>query len=61
MTFSGRRALVALIAVLAVIALLVTASTSAHQTLVRSHVTANGTTVVSGFSGGAPLAPAAKP
>ncbi len=57
MTFVRRRAVVALVIALAVIALLATA-TSAHQTLVRSHVAADGTTVVSGYDGGAPLVPA---
>jgi methionine-rich copper-binding protein CopC len=57
MTFVRRRALVALVAALAMIALLATA-TSAHQTLIRSHVAADGTVMVSGFDGGVALAPA---
>jgi hypothetical protein len=60
MTFFRRRALVAFVAVLAAAAALA-ASTSAHQTLVRAHVARDGSVVVSGFDGGAPLAPAAKP
>jgi hypothetical protein len=48
--------LLAAIAALLVIAALA-ASTSAHQTLVHSYVAHNGTTVVSGYDGGVPLAP----
>jgi hypothetical protein len=59
-TFLRRRALVVLVVLLMAAAALA-ASTSAHQTLVRAHVASDGTTVVSGYDGGAPLAPAAKP
>jgi hypothetical protein len=58
--FFRRRFVVAILIVLAVVAVLA-ASTSAHQTLVRSHITRDGTNVVSGYDGGAALAPAAKP
>jgi hypothetical protein len=60
MTFLRRRALVALVVALAVIAALATA-TSAHQTLVRAHVARDGSIVVSGYDGGAPLASTATP
>ena len=59
-TFLRRRWLVAFVAVLMVAAALA-ASTSAHQTLVRAYVTHDGSTVVSGYDGGVPVAPAAKP
>jgi hypothetical protein len=57
--FISKRALVAL-AVLALIAVAVFATataTSAHQTIVHTHLAKDGTTVVSGYDGGAPLAP----
>jgi hypothetical protein len=56
--FFRRRFVVAIVAALAIIAALA-ASTSAHQTLVRSHVARDGSVVVSGYDGGAALAPAA--
>ena len=46
---------------LAAVAAALAASTSAHQTLVRAHIARDGSVVVSGYDGGAPLAPAAKP
>ena len=61
MTFFRRRALVAFVAALAVAATLAAAATSAHQTVVRAHIASDGTTVVTGYDGGAPLAPAAQP
>jgi hypothetical protein len=60
-TFLRRRALAVLVVALVVAATLAAATTSAHQTLVRAHIASDGTTVVSGFDGGAPLAPATKP
>jgi hypothetical protein len=59
-TFFRRRFVVAIVVALAVIAA-VAASTSAHQTLVHTQVARDGTLVVSGYDGGATLAPAAKP
>jgi hypothetical protein len=60
MTFFRRRALVAFVAALAAAGALA-ASTSANQTLVRAHIARDGSVVISGYDGGAPLAPAAKP
>jgi hypothetical protein len=62
MTFLRRRVMAALVvALVAAAAALAAASTSAHQTAVRAHITSDGSVVVSGYDGGAPLAPAAKP
>jgi hypothetical protein len=61
MTFLRRRVMAVLVVALVAAAVLAAASTSAHQTLVRAHVARDGSVVVSGFDGGAPLAPAAKP
>jgi hypothetical protein len=58
--FFRRRFVVAIVVALAVIAA-VAASTSAHQTLVTSHIARDGSVVVSGYDGGVALAPAAKP
>jgi hypothetical protein len=58
--FFRRRFVVAIVVALAVIAA-VAASTSAHQTLIHTHIARDGSVVVSGFDGGAPVAPAAKP
>ena len=59
-TFLRRRFVVAIVVALAVIARW-PRSTSAHQTLVRTHIARDGSVVVSGYDGGAPLAPATKP
>ncbi len=62
MTYLRRRVMaVFVVAVVAAAAALAAASTSARQPLVRAHVAQDGTVVVSGYDGGAPLAPAAKP
>jgi hypothetical protein len=62
MTFLRRRVIAVLVvALVAAAAALAAASTSAHQTLVRSHIAHDGSVVVSGYDGGAALAPAAKP
>ena len=62
MTFLRRRVMAVLaVAVVAAAAALAAASTSAHQSLVRAHIARDGSVVVSGYDGGAPLAPAAKP
>lgn len=62
MTFLRRRVTAVLaVAAVAAAAALAAASTSAHQTLVRAHIARDGSTVVSGYDGGAPLAPASKP
>jgi hypothetical protein len=52
---------VLVVALVAAAAALAAASTSANQTLVRAHVARDGSVVVSGYDGGAPLAPATKP
>ncbi|MGI8715113.1 MAG: hypothetical protein ACR2NR_18405 [Solirubrobacteraceae bacterium] len=59
-TFFRRRTIVAAIVALVASAAVAT-STSAHQTLVRAHVARDGSIVVSGYDGGAPLAPTVKP
>ncbi len=61
MTFLRRRVIAVLVVALIAAAALATASTSARQTLVRAHIARDGSVMVSGFDGGAPLAPAAKP
>jgi hypothetical protein len=62
MTFLRRRVMAVLVvAIVAAAAALAAASTSAHQTLVRAHVARDGSVVVSGYDGGAPLAPTTKP
>jgi hypothetical protein len=62
MTFLRRRVLAVLVmALVAAAAAIAAASTSAHQTLVRAHIARDGSVVVSGYDGGAPLAPATKP
>ena len=62
MTFLRRRVMAVLVvAAVAAGAALAAASTSASQTPVRSHIARDGSIVVSGYDGGAPLAPATKP
>jgi hypothetical protein len=62
MTFLRRRVMAMLVvALVAAAAALAAASTSARQTLVRAHIARDGSVVVSGYDGGAPLAPATKP
>ncbi len=60
MTFLRRRLLAGLVVALVVAAALA-ATTSANQSAVRAHIARDGSVVVSGYDGGAPLAPAAKP
>jgi methionine-rich copper-binding protein CopC len=52
-------------AILAALAIAVSAlfatATSAHQTLVHTHLAQGGTIVVTGYDGGAPLAPKSTP
>jgi hypothetical protein len=52
---------VLVVALVAAAAAVAAASTSANQTPVRAHVARDGSIVVSGYDGGAPLAPATKP
>ncbi len=62
MTFLRRRAMAVLAVVLvAAAAAVAAASTSANQALVRAHIARDGSVVISGYDGGAPLAPATKP
>ena len=61
MTFLRRRVMAVFVVALVAAAALATASTSARQTLVRAHIARDGSVMVSGFDGGVPLAPAAKP
>jgi ABC-type glycerol-3-phosphate transport system substrate-binding protein len=62
MTFFRRRLIALLVvAMVAAAAALAAASTSARQTLVRTHIARDGSVVVSGYDGGASLAPVAKP
>jgi hypothetical protein len=55
----SKRVLAALaVLALVAVAIFVTATaTSARQTIVHTHLAKDGTTVVSGYDGGAPLAP----
>jgi hypothetical protein len=62
MTFLRRRVMAVLVvALVAAAAAVAAASTSANQTPIRAHVARDGSIVVSGYDGGAPLAPATKP
>jgi hypothetical protein len=60
LTLSRRAAAILAVVVLAASALFATA-TSARQTLVHAHLTKAGTIVVTGYDGGAPLAPKSTP
>jgi hypothetical protein len=60
LTFAKRRIAVLAVAALGASALLAPV-TSAEQTFVHAFTARNGTTVVSGYDGGAPVAPVAKP
>jgi hypothetical protein len=50
-------AVIAIVAAVAAIAAAVAVATADHQTVVHSHVAKGGSVVVSGYDGGAPLAP----
>jgi hypothetical protein len=55
--FKRTAAVIAIVAAVVAIAAAVAAATTDSQTIVHTHVAKGGTVVVSGYSGGAPLAP----
>jgi hypothetical protein len=56
-----RRTLAVTVLAVAVAAAVLSPATSAHQTIVHAQLTRSGTVVVSGFDGGATLAPPKTP
>jgi hypothetical protein len=55
--FKRMAAVIAIMAAVIAIAAAVAAATTDHQTIVHTHLAKGGTVVVSGYDGGAPLAP----